>query len=144
MLQIWKNIFCSIVGGWNKELKVKKFVFLELLSFNDLLQNNYFENFNLQKTKLKYTCLKCLFLWPSWLRLFRSVCLFVIEKWNKAVIHCTHKQKPEILLNKHFQKMTLSNEFAKSCARSAYVPPWFTCANVPYGLPMFQIGVPTC
>ena len=53
-----KNTFCSIVGGWYKELKVKNF----------------------STTKLKYTCLKCLFLWPRWLSLCRSVCLIIIEK----------------------------------------------------------------
>ena len=60
-----KNIFCSAVGGWYKALKVKKFYFfdyIELPSVNGLFQNNDFKKYILQKTKLKYTCLKCLIL----------------------------------------------------------------------------------
>ena len=48
--QIWQKIFCSIVSGWYKELKVKEFCvfhFIELLF--------------LQKTRLKHTCLESLF-----------------------------------------------------------------------------------
>ena len=59
-----KNIFCSIVRGWYKELNVKEFCVcdhIELLFLNGLLQNNYFKKLISQKTKLKYTCLKCLF-----------------------------------------------------------------------------------
>ena len=54
--------FCSTVGGWYKELKLKDFRvfgFIELL-FNGMLQNNTFKKRILQITKLKYTCLKCL------------------------------------------------------------------------------------
>ena len=61
-----QTIFCSIVGGWFKELKVKEFYvfdYKELLFFNGLFQHNYFKKYISQNTKLKYTCLKCLFLW---------------------------------------------------------------------------------
>ena len=62
-----KNILCGIVGRWYKELKVKEFCvfgYIELLFFNGLLQDNYFKKHISQKTKLKYTYLKCLFLQP--------------------------------------------------------------------------------
>ena len=58
-----KYIFCSIEGGWYKELKVKEFSvfdFLELPFFNGMIQNNYFQKHILQEIKLKYTCFKCL------------------------------------------------------------------------------------
>ena len=50
-----KNIFCTIVGRWYKELKIKEFwVFdnLELLFLNVIFQNNYFKKHISQKTKL--------------------------------------------------------------------------------------------
>ena len=43
-----KNIFCSTVGGWYKELKVKElcvFDFIELLFVNGVFQNNYFKTY---------------------------------------------------------------------------------------------------
>ena len=76
-----KYIFCSTVGGWYKELKVKDFCvfdFIELLFFNRVFQSNYFKKHILQKTKLKYTCLKCL---------CRSVCFIIIEKYVKENGH---------------------------------------------------------
>ena len=76
-----KNIFCSTIGGWYKEFKVKDFCvfdFIELLFFNRVFQSNYFKKHILQKTKLKYTCLKCL---------CRSGCLIIIEKYVKENGH---------------------------------------------------------
>ena len=75
-----KNIFCSTVGGWYKELRLKDFYvfdFIELL-FNGVLQNNSFKKCILQITKLKYTCFKCL---------SRSMCLIIIEKYVKENSH---------------------------------------------------------
>ena len=46
-------------------MKAYVFDYIELLHFNGLFQDNYFKKHNLQKTKLKYTCLKCLFFWPG-------------------------------------------------------------------------------
>ena len=49
-----KNIFCSTVGGWYKELEVKDFCvfdFIELLFFNGVFQSNYFKKHILQKKK---------------------------------------------------------------------------------------------
>ena len=63
------------------ELKAKDFCvfdFVELLFFNGVLQNNYFKKHILPRTKLKYTCLKCL---------CRSVSLIIIEKYIKDNIH---------------------------------------------------------
>ena len=48
-----KNKFCSIVGAWYKELKVKEFFVFDFteLSYhvNDLFQNNYFKNIFFRK-----------------------------------------------------------------------------------------------
>ena len=78
-----KTYFWSIEVGWYKELEVKEFChfdYIDLQLFNGLFQNNYFKKYMSQKAKLLYTCLKCLFLWPRWLSLGRSVCLIIIEK----------------------------------------------------------------
>ena len=85
-----KNIFCSTVGGWYKELKLKDFCvfdFIELL-FNGMLQNNTFKKRILQITKLKYTCLKCL---------CRSN---VFEYYRKI---CKRKQPFTVAINKNLE-----------------------------------------
>ena len=56
-----KKKISSTVGGWFKELKDKEFgifYYKELLFFNGLFQNSYFKKLILQKTRLKYRCLK--------------------------------------------------------------------------------------
>ena len=111
-LQIWKknNIFCSTVGGWYKELKVKElcvFEFIELLFVNGVFQNNYFKTHILQKTKLKYTCLMCLIV----ASLTEPLSFCVFDYYRKV---CKRKQlfttvainkNTEILLSIHFHKM---------------------------------------
>ena len=82
--------FCSTVGGWYKELKLKDFRvfgFIELL-FNGMLQNNTFKKRILQITKLKYTCLKCL---------CRSN---VFEYYRKI---CKRKQPFTVAINKNLE-----------------------------------------
>ena len=104
-----KNIICSIVCGWYKELKVKEFCvfdFIELLFFNGLFQNNYFKKHILQKTKLKYKCLKRLFV----VSLTEPLSFCVFDYYRKI---CKRRQpftvainkKIETLLSIHFQKM---------------------------------------
>ena len=108
-MKIYIYIFCSIIGGWYKELKVKEFCvfdFRELLFFNGMFQNNYFKKHILQKTKLKYTCLKRLFL-----VLLTEPLLFCVFDYyskiyqRKQVLTVPINKKIVILLSIHFQKM---------------------------------------
>ena len=105
---IKRNIFWSISGGWYKELKIITFCvfdWMQLLLFNGLLKNNYFTKHILQKTSLKNTCLRYLFLSPRWLS-FIVLCIWWWWKSNKKQpLTATMNKTPKILLTIYFQKM---------------------------------------